>query len=102
MKIYRADPSDHDAVASALLEKYQDEHASKVKKQQYLDYIAKLEVMGKPVKAYECPGCKGEIKTQTAPAGQAWDTLSSCPHCDELHMKLTNGATAWAVRLGAA
>jgi hypothetical protein len=99
MKTYRADPSDHDAVARALLEKHQDQQVSEAKKQQYLDYIAKLEAMGKPVTSYVCPECKGAIKTQAAPADQAWDTLSSCPHCEELHLKLTKGATAWAVRL---
>lgn len=71
--------------------------AHEVKKQQYLDYIAKLEAAGKPVTNYVCPECQGAIKTQAAPDGQGWDTLSSCPHCDELHLKFTEGATAWAV-----
>lgn len=72
------------------------------KMHQYQDYIAKLQTMGKQIASYECPECKGEIKTQAAPAGEVWDTLSACPHCDEMHIKFTEGATARAVRMATA
>ena len=103
-------PSLQKTVATAVqrrlrfLSKFADQGsvANQAKNQQYLDYIAKLESAGKPITSYVYPECQGAIKTQAAPAGQAWDTLSSCPHCDELHLKLTTGTTAWAVRLATA
>lgn len=64
------------------------------KLQQYQEYIAKLQANAIQVVSYDCPDCKEEIKTRAAPIGKLWDTLSICPHCDGMHIKLTNGDTA--------
>lgn len=71
------------------------------KKRQYTEYLEKLHNLGKRTTAYNCPSCNGEIQTQIAPKGDKWDTLSACPHCDALHMKITTGskATAHAVEM---
>lgn len=76
-----------------------DAMKGQAKLQQYHAYIAKLQSMGKEVTSYECPECKGKIKTQVAPAGDKWDTISVCPHCDEMHLKITEGARARAVSM---
>lgn len=69
------------------------------KLQQYQNYIDRLQSMGKQIATYKCPTCQSEIKTQAAPAGEVWDTLSTCPHCDSLHLKFTKGATASAASM---
>jgi ssDNA-binding Zn-finger/Zn-ribbon topoisomerase 1 len=63
-------------------------------KQQYENYIARLRARGDEITNYECPDCGGVIDTKAAPEGESWDTLSTCPHCEALHMKSTNGSSA--------
>ena len=66
--------------------------------QKYQEYIDKLEARGMAVAIYACPDCKEEIKTQAAPADEYWDTLATCPHCEGMHLKITNGSKARAIR----
>jgi uncharacterized Zn finger protein (UPF0148 family) len=63
-------------------------------KQQYEDYIARLRTRGDDITNYECPDCGAVIDTKAAPEGESWDTLSTCPHCEGLHMKFTTGNSA--------
>jgi predicted RNA-binding Zn-ribbon protein involved in translation (DUF1610 family) len=66
------------------------------KKEEYEAYIAKVRARGVAITEYSCPNCGEEIMTRAAAPGETWDTLSSCPHCDELHMKYTIGDFATA------
>lgn len=63
-------------------------------KERHEDYIARLRARGDEITNYECPDCGGVIDTMAAPEGESWDTLSTCPHCEGLHMKFTNGSSA--------
>lgn len=63
----------------------------------YSQWVADMKERGIPTIMYKCPHCLGSIVTCKAPAGEKWDTLSSCPHCDQTHMKLTDGANAKGV-----
>lgn len=60
-------------------------------KQRYDEYIARCKDSGKPLIGYPCPHCRVTIETLRAPDGEVWDTFSSCPHCDEIHFKITRG-----------
>ena len=71
-------------------------------KADHLRFIERIKQAGKNVISYQCPCCGEYIKTQAAPRGATWDTLSTCYECGGLHMKITAGATACGVPLAAA
>ncbi|AGZ38101.1 MAG: hypothetical protein ACOKSU_21940 [Pseudomonas sp.] len=62
--------------------------------QRYTEYNDRLKAQGIKLIAFECPACKQSIETQPAPNGDVWDTLSECPHCNAMFMKVTEGEQA--------
>ncbi|HFX1466303.1 TPA: hypothetical protein ACID2X_005189 [Pseudomonas aeruginosa] len=62
--------------------------------QRYTEYNDRLKAQGVRFLASACPKCGGEIETERATRGQTWDTLSTCPHCEALFMKITTHTKA--------
>lgn len=62
--------------------------------QRYTDYNDRLKARGINLIAFNCPHCAESIETHPAPAGEVWDALSQCPHCERMYMKITEGKTA--------
>lgn len=46
---------------------------------------------GAAILRFPCPACGTEIETLAAPRGETWDSLSVCPECDAMFMKVVNG-----------
>lgn len=61
----------------------------------YTEYNDRLKAQGIKLIAFACPCCTKSIETRPAPRGELWDTLSSCPHCNALYMKITKGKKAF-------
>lgn len=64
---------------------------------QYTDYNDRLKSQGIKLISFNCPCCSKPIETMPAPEGDVWDSLSTCPHCDRMFMKITNGKNAEGV-----
>lgn len=62
-------------------------------KADYLTYIRRIKERGGSLISFKCPHCKFSIKTLPAKAGEVWDTISTCPHCELSFIKITNGPT---------
>lgn len=65
----------------------------------HTSYFNRARELGIVLTAYKCPSCNSAVATQAAPDGETWDTLSECPYCAELHMKITTGDNARAIKL---
>jgi Zn finger protein HypA/HybF involved in hydrogenase expression len=65
--------------------------------QRYTEYNDRLKAQGVKLIAFDCPSCKQSIETHPAPKGEVWDTLSECPHCNAMFMKITKGKTAYGL-----
>lgn len=65
--------------------------------QRYTEYNDRLKAQGIKLIAFQCPDCKQSIETQPAPEGDIWDTLSNCPHCNAMFMKITKGHKAYGL-----
>ena len=63
-------------------------------KQRYTEYNDRLKASGARMLSFNCPACSQSIETQAATKGDTWDTLSTCPHCEALFMKITTYKTA--------
>lgn len=57
----------------------------------YLKYVRRVEANGGKLICFKCPDCRQDIKTIPAPRGEVWDTVSTCPHCEQSFVKITNG-----------
>lgn len=59
------------------------------------EYIAAAEAKGSNVLALNCPICEQSIKT-LAPEeqGDTWDSLSQCPRCEAMYMKVVTSEKA--------
>lgn len=55
----------------------------------YTAYNERLKAQGLKFLSFDCPKCGEGIETQRATRGDTWDTLSTCPHCEALFMKIT-------------
>ncbi|SMG60811.1 hypothetical protein SAMN03159353_103932 [Cedecea sp. NFIX57] len=55
----------------------------------YLDFIARAKSNGAAMLSFHCPHCNSEILTPAAPVGDAWNSMSTCPYCEGLFMKVT-------------
>lgn len=54
----------------------------------YVAYMDQVRAEGRPIVAYEPPcGCPA-IETEAPDDADVWDTLSTCPHCGDLHYKV--------------
>jgi hypothetical protein len=63
------------------------------------EYIAKCRAAGDKLVAYRVPCCGGLLETRAAPRGEVWDTVSQCPHCGHLYIKLTRGSEIEALSM---
>ena len=66
-------------------------------KNKVAEYNSRLKAKGVSFTEYTAPCCGATIETRQAPAGERWDTLSTCQHCGGLHMKITEGAQAHGI-----
>lgn len=59
------------------------------------DYIARAKSNGARILKFNAPCCNGLLET-TAPKGakEQWDSLTRCPHCDQLFMKVVTRGKA--------
>lgn len=58
-------------------------------REEYQEYVEKLEKQGAPLVEFDCPNCNAKIKTLSNETNRNWDTLSSCPECEKSFMKFT-------------
>ncbi|OFC62605.1 hypothetical protein [Candidatus Erwinia dacicola] len=66
-------------------------------KEKYAAFIKRVEGNGTATLGFYCPHCKSAILTLAAPAGETWDSMSTCPYCEGIFMKIT---THTAVNIG--
>lgn len=59
--------------------------------QRYTEYNNRLKSQGITFIEFACPGCRQTLEARPAPRGEQWDTLSQCPYCEALFMKITEG-----------
>lgn len=57
-------------------------------KQKHEAYIAKIKAGRGKTLTFKAPCCGAEIEDRAALKGETWDTLTTCPHCGELFMKV--------------
>ena len=67
--------------------------------QVYTEYYSRLKAKGVRLIKFDCPKCAKEIETVPAPAGEKWDSMSQCPHCESLFKKFTIGSRAYGLNL---
>lgn len=58
-------------------------------KQKHEAFITKIKADGGKTLEFKAPCCGAEIEDRAAPKGETWDTLTTCPHCGELFIKVT-------------
>lgn len=60
------------------------------------DYIARVKATGKSVVTFSAPCCGKDIETLASLKGERWDSVSTCPQCGALYIKITEGAAVTA------
>jgi hypothetical protein len=58
-------------------------------KKKHDDFISKLKEKGIKTFTYHCPLCKDPIEDRLATIGETWDSLSTCPSCEKIYVKIT-------------
>lgn len=66
----------------------------------YTSFIERAKAGHTTLVQFSCPSCKQDIETIPAPEGEVWDSLSTCPHCETLFMKVISGFSVEATLLG--
>ena len=56
---------------------------------QHEEYISKYKSKGGQVLTYKTPCCKKLLESPKPSAGEQWDSLTRCPYCDEIFMKIS-------------
>lgn len=56
---------------------------------QYTAYLTKTRSAGKPLSGYDCPHCGFHLETLTPPKCQLYNSLATCPVCDEIHYRVS-------------
>lgn len=56
----------------------------------YLLHVQALVGNGAKTIAYSCPACNHELITQAAGKSEVWDSISTCPYCGKVYLKVTN------------
>lgn len=56
-------------------------------KDKYFSYIKRAEERLAPLTSFSCPKCHETIKTLSAPKGESWDSLCTCPFCEQVFIK---------------
>jgi hypothetical protein len=54
----------------------------------YTAFVERAKASRTPLVKFSCPACRQVIETIPAPKGEVWDSLSTCPHCEALFMKV--------------
>lgn len=65
-------------------------------KQKHDEFIAKVKATGAKTLIYTAPCCGKSIEDRAAPKGDKWDTLSTCPYCNEIYMKVSTSTVITA------
>lgn len=60
-------------------------------KEWYVTHVARLRAENKPILTYVCPCCAENIDVQRPNAGEIWDSMNICPHCDGMHFRISYG-----------
>lgn len=60
-------------------------------KEWYAAHIVRLRAEGKPLLTYACPCCDEAIDIQRPGVGEIWDSMIICPHCDDMHFRISYG-----------
>lgn len=63
-----------------------------VLKQKYQAFILRCKASGTPLLRFTCPQCSNDIETPAAPHGDEWDSISTCPFCGTVYMKVVTDA----------
>lgn len=58
---------------------------------EYNAYIERLNANGIALASFQCPACEHEMLTQATDHGEQWDSLSICPYCGSIFLKITRG-----------
>ncbi|EKN3971057.1 hypothetical protein ACULTK_004544 [Yersinia enterocolitica] len=61
-------------------------------KQKYQVFISRCRANGTPLLRFTCPQCNSDIETLAAPHGDEWNSISTCPFCDVVYMKVVTDA----------
>lgn len=72
--------------------------------QDYQRWIANARAAGQPLAGYSCPHCGQAIETlRPSPDVEPFDSLTTCPHCQQLHFKVvwSNGRVQTTTGTGA-
>lgn len=61
--------------------------------QQHLKYMAAVRAHGGRILTYSPPCCGTETETTAPEDDDVWDSLTTCPHCGTLGMKIVSRDT---------
>lgn len=61
-------------------------------KQRYQDFVSRCRANGTSLLRFTCPRCDSNIKTLATPQGEEWGSISTCPFCDAVFMKVVTDA----------
>ncbi|WP_153117405.1 hypothetical protein [Rhodocyclus tenuis] len=60
----------------------------KTLKQQHEEYLARVKAKGAKTLTFVTPCCGKTVEDMAAHAGETWDTLATCPHCETIYWKV--------------
>lgn len=60
-------------------------------KEKYIRWVNGLKAKKVVLVTFPCPHCGGEIETLPASGREVWESLTSCPFCESVFMKLVSG-----------
>lgn len=61
-------------------------------KQDYRVFISRCRANGAPLLRFKCPQCNRDIETLAATQGDEWNSISICPFCNAIYMKVVTDA----------
>lgn len=85
--------SDEQAMDIAVNE-FMKEHGESAQSERirlYKTYTLSLKNNGARTTTFKCPSCEQELITLAAGKGEVWDSFSTCPYCEQVFMKVTDG-----------
>ncbi|CNI27128.1 hypothetical protein N0H69_12470 [Yersinia alsatica] len=59
-------------------------------------YVAQAKAKGVNFITLSCPICNKEIETRRGIDNTVWDSLATCPYCESIYLKITDGGKATA------
>jgi hypothetical protein len=62
----------------------------------YTEFVERAKASRTPLVKFSCPACSQGIETIPAPKGVVWDSLTTCPHCEAMFMKVISGISVEA------